>query len=202
MYEMEKRDIVKNVKCPVCRERSIPANEPKVNHGLIEYMNEATRRRKYGGDVDASAGGALETPVPANPEKNPNTRDNRVNGDVGVDWLNQEESPSKMPKVQTSSSSKGSSFTGDDSCRSFSRREEDPTDFIGRRIGKIFEHESLLVYYGTVTAYKPQKRFWFIKYDDGDKEEFDERELKAGLFLSGIDRVVTVTGEETQIIID
>ena len=204
MHEMEKRDKVKNVKCPVCRERSIPANEPKVHYGLIEYMNEV--RKKYGGDVNVSAGGASETPAPTKPEIVPNTRDKKEKGDDGADWLDQKESPSKKPKVQTSSSSsKGSSFT-DDSCRSFSRREEDPTIFIGRRIGKIFENKALSVYYGTVKEYRPRRRFWYIKYDDGDIEEFDENELKSGLFLSDFveptSMVVTVTGEETQIIID
>jgi len=178
MHEMEKRDKVKNVKCPVCRERSIPANEPKVNYGLIEYMNEV--RKKYGGDVNVSAGGgASETPAPAKPENFPKTRDKKEEEDIGTDWPNQEGPLSKKTKVQTSSSSGRSSFT--DSCRSFSRREEDPKRFIGRRIGKVFENKARSVYYGTVTEYRPQRKFWQIKYDDGDSEEFDKSELKSGL---------------------
>lgn len=47
-----------------------------------------------------------------------------------------------------------------------------PNAWKGRRVAKYFES---LIYYGTVGDYDGE--YWHITYDDGDKEDYDAKEL-------------------------
>jgi hypothetical protein len=49
--------------------------------------------------------------------------------------------------------------------------------FVGNRVGKFFNGSVLFL--GTVTAF--DKLWWHVVYDDGDEEEYDWKDLKAGL---------------------
>jgi hypothetical protein len=45
--------------------------------------------------------------------------------------------------------------------------------WFGKRVAKYFETR---VYYGTIVEY--QEPYWRVRYDDGDEEDFTEKEIK------------------------
>jgi len=59
-----------------------------------------------------------------------------------------------------------------------SRKEKDPTSYIGTRVAKLFDEDGL--YFGEITGYEDDEDgngFWKILYDDNDEEEFDKNDL-------------------------
>lgn len=57
---------------------------------------------------------------------------------------------------------------------------EKDRSYIGRRVSKKFDGE---VYHGKVTKFVQKHRLWGIKYDDGDAEEMDWRDLSNAMDL-------------------
>lgn len=57
---------------------------------------------------------------------------------------------------------------------------KEPDLQIEKRIAKYFEGS---LYFGTVIRYLTKEKLWHISYDDGDQEEFDEKDLKKALDL-------------------
>ena len=61
---------------------------------------------------------------------------------------------------------------------------ENPRQFVKQRVAKDFGDN---IYYGTITGFdEPEEDggkvvYWKIKYDDGDQEEFEKKELKDAL---------------------
>ena len=53
--------------------------------------------------------------------------------------------------------------------------------YVGKRIAREFDDE---IYHGTIDTYHPRRRLWSIKYDDGDAEEFDHREVLLAIDLA------------------
>ena len=47
---------------------------------------------------------------------------------------------------------------------------------VGARVAKYFGDE---LYFGTASSYDAVNEFWFVNYDDGDEEEFEQEEFKA-----------------------
>jgi hypothetical protein len=69
---------------------------------------------------------------------------------------------------------------------------EDPEVFLGRRIAKLFPIEDPndstnmieQVFFGTIKYISDEKKIWFyIKYDDGDSEEFSLNEIEKAMEL-------------------
>ena len=65
------------------------------------------------------------------------------------------------------------------------RPDEDLTKYIGQRIAKYFEMpDSNQLYFGKVDKVSDHSNhFLHIQYDDGDEEEFDFSEMRAGILL-------------------
>ena len=65
------------------------------------------------------------------------------------------------------------------------RPDEDLTKYIGQRIAKYFEMpDSNQLYFGKVDKVSDHSnQFLHIQYDDGDEEEFDFSEMRAGILL-------------------
>jgi hypothetical protein len=59
------------------------------------------------------------------------------------------------------------------------RRSKEKESFINKKVSKVFEDG--IIYSGVVTSYDGE--YWLIEYDDGDKEDFDQKELQAGILL-------------------
>jgi len=55
-----------------------------------------------------------------------------------------------------------------------------PLTYITSRVAKTFERE---VYFGSIVDYNVTSKLWKIIYDDGDQEEFDEKDLARSLKL-------------------
>ena len=53
-------------------------------------------------------------------------------------------------------------------------------DLVNKRIAKKFSNK---LYFGTITNYNQQQKFWCINYDDGDYEEMEFKDLNACLKL-------------------
>ena len=53
--------------------------------------------------------------------------------------------------------------------------------YVGKRIAREFDDE---IYHGTIDTYHPRRRLWSIKYDDGDAEELDHREVLLAIDLA------------------
>ena len=47
---------------------------------------------------------------------------------------------------------------------------------VGARVAKYFGDE---LYFGTASSYDAVNEFWFVNYDDGDEEEFEQEEFEA-----------------------
>jgi hypothetical protein len=71
--------------------------------------------------------------------------------------------------------------------------KDDPKKYIGQRVAKIFEMPSsenvnkteTLLYFGTVDKITdPSNLLWHVQYDDGDEEDYDFREIRAGILLN------------------
>jgi len=52
--------------------------------------------------------------------------------------------------------------------------------YIGDKVAKMFANK---LYFGSITGYRQRLRFWQVKYDDGDEEEFNKKELTKALDL-------------------
>lgn len=59
--------------------------------------------------------------------------------------------------------------------------KSNPEGYIGTRVAKYFFGTDL--YFGSVKKYNKDGSYWWIEYDDGDGEEFDEGELIEGMNL-------------------
>jgi len=58
---------------------------------------------------------------------------------------------------------------------------KDPRSYIHMKVGKYFDAD---LFFGTVTNYtKAQNGLWHVKYEDGDEEDYDKKELEEGLRL-------------------
>mmetsp|Transcript_20809 Transcript_20809/g.30496 ORF Transcript_20809/g.30496 Transcript_20809/m.30496 type:complete len:644 (+) Transcript_20809:352-2283(+) len=55
---------------------------------------------------------------------------------------------------------------------------KEATEYITDRVAKDFDGE---IYFGTIKSYKGG--FWHVRYDDGDEEDYDEKDLKRALRL-------------------
>lgn len=60
--------------------------------------------------------------------------------------------------------------------------------YVGRRVAKVFPNGK--IYFGDVSEFSPAEAddpddedFWWIKYEDGDEEQFDARDMEAGFRL-------------------
>ena len=53
--------------------------------------------------------------------------------------------------------------------------------YVGKRIAREFDN---VIYHGTIDKYHPRRRLWSIKYDDGDAEELDHREVLLAIDLA------------------
>ena len=51
---------------------------------------------------------------------------------------------------------------------------------VNKRIAKFFDKQ---LYFGTITNYNTQRKFWCINYDDGDYEEMEFKDLNSCLRL-------------------
>mmetsp|Transcript_67469 Transcript_67469/g.75574 ORF Transcript_67469/g.75574 Transcript_67469/m.75574 type:complete len:115 (-) Transcript_67469:153-497(-) len=72
------------------------------------------------------------------------------------------------------------------------KKEGNPKKYIGQRVAKYFEmpHPENVnqikkdLYLGTIDSISdPLNLLWHVRYDDGDEEEYDFRELRAGILL-------------------
>ena len=54
--------------------------------------------------------------------------------------------------------------------------------YVGKRIAREFDDN--VIYHGTIDKYHPRRRLWSIKYDDGDAEELDHREVLLAIDLA------------------
>ncbi len=55
-------------------------------------------------------------------------------------------------------------------------RDQEKDAYIGAKIAKKFGDG--VVYYGSVVSYNDEDKYWKVKYEDSDSEEFDADELQ------------------------
>ncbi|GFH56704.1 hypothetical protein CTEN210_13193 [Chaetoceros tenuissimus] len=58
-----------------------------------------------------------------------------------------------------------------------------PEGYIGARVAKYFFNHDPELFFGSVTKYDRERGYWWIKYDDGDEEEFEKDQLIDGMNL-------------------
>jgi len=95
----------------------------------------------------------------------------------------------KNDKPQHSQNKKRSKDLSDENEKKKARKnsfpQKDPLSCIGSKIAKYFDAD---IFYGTVTRYlKYQGGLWHVRYEDGDEEDLDQREVTEALKLFGSD---------------
>jgi len=89
-------------------------------------------------------------------------------------------------------SASGNDKRGEKRPRPTPKKEGNPKKYIGQRVAKYFEmpHPENVnqikkdLYLGTIDSISdPLNLLWHVRYDDGDEEEYDFRELRAGILL-------------------
>jgi hypothetical protein len=60
------------------------------------------------------------------------------------------------------------------------KAKRDPESYVEKRVAKFFGGD---LFFGTVKQYRSDAEVWFVKYDDGDDEEYDAKDLKENLQL-------------------
>ena len=69
------------------------------------------------------------------------------------------------------------------------KKEDDPKQYVGQRIAKYFDDPTpenpnqQVIYFGTIDKVDKDNSFWHVRYDDDDDEEFDFREIRAGILF-------------------
>lgn len=61
--------------------------------------------------------------------------------------------------------------------------KSNPEGYIGAQVAKYFFDNNPELFFGSVTKYDRERGYWWIQYDDGDKEEFDHVQLINGTNL-------------------
>jgi len=69
---------------------------------------------------------------------------------------------------------------------------------LNKRIAKIFDKQ---LYFGTITKYNTQQKFWCINYDDGDYEEMEFKDLNVCLKLYD-DNIAKDTNKVEEVVYD
>ena len=61
-----------------------------------------------------------------------------------------------------------------------SEDEDTNLEYIGQKVAKYFDDE---LFVGTIKSYLHKLGYWWVKYDDGDSEEFELYEVQQGIKL-------------------
>jgi hypothetical protein len=153
--------------------------------GLEPGFSASTRRSRYS-EVESSDSDSGREANDGESLKDASSDDERtarrrrarrrfVQSDNDADADEQEDAtyPKRSTGIRTSKRSRGAPATRKDT---ISNTVQDPTACLGRRVAKYFDED---LYFGTVKNVRTDEKgpMWFIQYDDGDNEEFEEDEL-------------------------
>lgn len=58
--------------------------------------------------------------------------------------------------------------------------QHEPKYYVGRRVAKNFGEE---IYFGKISKYAAESSYWHVVYDDGDEEDYNEKDLRQALKL-------------------
>lgn len=74
-----------------------------------------------------------------------------------------------------------------------------PEKYENERIAKYFDlgDSNMALFYGTVTKYVPEEKWWHVEYDDGDNEDMSVNELITHLQLYAENRDNDTNNEQT-----
>jgi hypothetical protein len=127
------------------------------------YTLDDNQDLKMDTDVDVST--RAESTEPDTPSTEPKVKDEKDESPTGV------VSP---PKSATAAVAGGKKTDNNNK----SSQSRGPRVYLGRRVVKDFGSKT---HFGTVSGYSSDNDFWRVKYDNGDEEDFETKELESAL---------------------